>query len=207
MEVVLLILLGLFWLIVYIRKGAVWLFESHKEGVYNQVAKDVVATDDEVFAATRVFQSPQNRRGGFAEIQDILDDIFGDEWYYWTGLRDTVWDKLPGEATAQPYREFKNVCFHLFLARTGKVYNGFGGRLASCPKFSYFSEEESMEIFKKISFAIEKMLIEKHPDHAYDLEMMTKTEYRQYTGECTFIALRFVVNSGRGASGWKRLEE
>lgn len=205
MEVVLLMLMGLAWVLVYIGKGARWLFESHKEGIYNLTAKDIVATDDEVFAVTRMLQSPQNRRGGFAEIQDVLDDIFGDEWYYWTGLSGTAWDKLPGEARWQPYREFKNVCFHLLLAKTGKVYNGYGGRVASCPQFSYFSEEESMEIFKKISFAIEKMLIEKHPDHAHDLEMMTKKEYFRYR-TVTFIGLRFYVNSCCDASKWDMLE-
>lgn len=205
MEVVMLMLMGLAWVLVYIGKGARWLFESRKEGIYNLTAKNIVATDDEVFAVTRMLQSPQNRRGGFAEIQDVLDDIFGDEWYYWTGLSGTAWDNLPGEATAQPYREFKNVCFHLLLAKTGKVYKGFGGRVASCPQFSYFSEEESMVFFKKISFAIEKMLIEKHPEHAYDLEMMTKKECYRYK-EITYIALRFYVNSRGGASNWKRLE-
>lgn len=205
MEVVLLMLMGLAWVLVYIGKGARWLFESHKDGIYNLTAKDIVATDDEVFAVTRMLQSPQNRRGGFAEMQDVLDDIFGDEWYYWTGLSGTAWDNLPGEATAQPYREFKNVCFHLLLAKTGKVYKGFGGRVASCPQFSYFSEEESMVFFKKISFAIEKMLIEKHPEHAYDLEMMTKKECYRYK-EITYIAPRFYVNSCGGASNWKRLE-
>lgn len=205
MEVVMLMLMGLAWVLVYIGKGTRWLFESRKEGIYNLTAKNIVATDDEVFAVTRILQSPQNRRGGFAEIQDVLDDIFGDEWYYWTGLSGTAWDNLPGEAAAQPYREFKNVCFHLLLAKTGKVYKGFGGRVASCHQFSYFSEAESMVFFKKISFAIEKMLIEKHPEHAYDLEMMTKKEYYRYRTE-TFIALRFYVNSCSSASAWKRLE-
>ena len=72
MEVVLLMLMGLAWVLVYIGKGARWLFESHKDGIYNLTAKDIVATDDEVFAVTRMLQSPQNRRGGFAEIQDVL---------------------------------------------------------------------------------------------------------------------------------------
>ena len=206
MEVVMLMLLGLFWLIVYIGKGGVWLFWSHKESVYNQVAKDVVATDEEVFAVTRMLQSPQNRRGGFAEIQDVLDDIFGDKWYRWTDLHEGAWDKLPGEASDKPYMYFKNVCFHLLLARYGKVYKGFGGRIAGSHIICYMSEEESMEIFKKISFAIEKMLIKNHPDHAYDLEMLTKEQYNQYTGECTYIAPRFYVKSGAGASGWKKLE-
>ena len=212
MEVVLLMLMGLAWILMYIWKGAKWLFESHRVEVYNLTAKDVVATDDEAFAVTQMLQGWQNREGVIAEIQDVLDDIFGDRWRawvnrsFWADVNSTFYEQLPGEASEKPYKEFKNVCFHLLLAKTGKVYKWYGGRMAGSHIICGLSEEESMEVFKKISLAIEKMLIEKHPDHAYDLEMMTKNEYNRYLGEQTFILMRFVLNYYGGTSGWEMLE-
>lgn len=213
MEVVMLMLMGLAWILMYIGKGARWLFESHKEGIYNLTAKDVVATDDEVLAVARMLKKiPQDGIGALAEIQDVLDDIFEDKWYcwvdrfFWANIDNTSCDKLPGEAKDKPYKEFKNVCFHLLLARIGKVHRWYGACMAGSHIICGLSEEESKDIFKKISLSIEKTLIEKHPDHAYDLEMMTKKEYYRYFGEQTFIAMRFVVNYYGSASAWKRLE-
>lgn len=211
MEVVLLMLMGLAWILVYIWKGARWLSESHKDEIYNLTAKDIVATNDEVFAVEQTLQNLRSREGAIEEIQDVLDDIFGDRWRlwvnkgFWSNLGNTCYGMLPGEAQDKPYKELKNVCFHLLLAKSGKVYKFYGGRIAGSHIICGLSEEESMDAFKKISFAIEKMIGEKHPDHIYDIEMMTDEECHR-CGERTFIAMRFVANYLGMASAWRRLE-
>lgn len=169
MEFVIAVAIGLFWLMVYCVRDVKGLAGAVHDGKYDTLMKEIEANEDEEFAAKRKLQSPQRRMEYLGDIQDELDFIFQDGWYQFIEPH-TYWDKIGDNKSAAAYREFKHVCYHLMLAKEGKVMrfaNGMIREHSVCGR----PADESFELIKRIAFCIEKLFKQKNPTHAYDIEM------------------------------------
>ena len=190
MEVVLLILMGIFWFIVQIVKWIGWSFEASKQHEYDLVANDVLATNGEAFIARKYVWSENE----IDKISKELDEIFGDSWHQWSDADKTLNTSIWTEGT---YKTPYSVIYHLLLAKEGKINRNGPAKYVKPHAMCGLSEEESFEVLKKISLVIERLLIEKHPKHAYDLEMLTNG---------TSIMQRYWVKYIDASGSWKRLE-
>lgn len=205
MEIVLLMLMGLGWVLFQIVEIIDVVIKSKMTEAYNLVAKDIIATEEETQDAERILANSQSRNDGIMEIKDVLDDIFGDRWHQWAERNDFIVNPYSGYRTQCPYSNFNSLCLSLLLAKRGKMRKSM--ELVKNHSVCGLSKEESSGIIKRISFAVEKMLVENHPDHAYDLEMVTRTEH--YGAGCSpmpFISPRFFTYAGKDKASWKRLE-
>lgn len=174
MEFVFAVAIGLFWLIVYCVRDVKELSGAVHDGKYRSLVKEIEANADDEFTAKRKLQSPRSRMEYLGDIQDELDFIFQDDWYQFIEPH-TYWDKLSDDNGMAVYREFKHVCFHLMLAKEGKV-SRFVSKMIGKHSICGRSADESFELLKRISYCIEKLFKQKNPSHAYDIEMFVYSE-------------------------------
>lgn len=146
------------------------IYDGKKQGRIDAAYKELVATWEEERAAKNKFLRSRTRIDALSEIRDELDYIFGDKWYDWIELYNE-WYIHKEFTNGHEFLQFKNVCYTLILAKWGKFSNVLAGTVRSYVVCG-LSEEESIEALKRIASTAERLVSEKHPDFAYEAEML-----------------------------------
>lgn len=169
MELVLLVLMGIFWLIKWVIDQYRNIQFARDDAIRNAIYADVGTS----FAIKKKLADKELRMQCFDLVDPDMRYILGDDWrsIFDNDHSDYVFQNCIGQPPIACYSQFlpiENIVFYLLLANEGKSPYDFG--IHGIGDHGY-TVEEAHSIVRRACIVIERILKSRHPDLGNQLDM------------------------------------